>query len=59
MGAELEARSLSKIDPRRFGAALGMGERERERGGRESEAGKARSSAATGATSPEGDSRRD
>ena len=51
-------RWLSNIDPRRFRAALRKGEPERERG-RESEAGKARSFAVIGATSPEGDSRRD
>ena len=43
---------LSKIDPQRFGAASGKGERERERG-RESEAGRARSPAEIGATSPD------
>ena len=41
-----QPRSLSKIDPRRRWAALGMGDRERERG---SEAGRARSSATIGA----------
>ena len=46
-------RWLSRIDPRRFGAALGRGDRERERG-REREAGKARSSDVIGATGPRG-----
>ena len=49
-------RWLSRIDPRRLGAALGKEERERKRG-RECEAGGARSSAEIRATSPQGDSR--
>ena len=50
--------STRRIEPRRCGADLGRGERERERG-RESDARSARSAAAMGVTSPEGSSRRD